>query len=289
MLNRPASFCAAVMAVIIALSFLACSQAVAEDIVVHRNIPYVEDGDPRQEADIYVPPGDGPFPGVLMIHGGAWAAGSKGHMVAHARTVVDAGYTVVAINYRLAPKHKFPAQVDDCKSALRWLRANAQDYKIDPKRIATYGYSAGGHLACMLGVTDADDGFGMADDAKDTRVQCVIAGGAPCEFRTMPKRISALSYWLGGSRDEVPDNYRLASPTTFATADDPPVFFFHGEKDSLVPEISPKALQAALESHGVDCQFHTVAGKNHFLTFLDPNPAKEAVKFLNAKLKADDR
>ena len=267
---------------------LATAQSSADDgVVVHRNVPYIDSGDLKHEADIYVPPGEGPFPGVLMIHGGAWTSGTKGHMLAHARTVVAAGYTVMNINYRLAPKDKFPAQVDDCKAAVRFMRTNAAKYKIDPERIASYGYSAGGHLACMLGTTDADDGLDgdVADDAPDPRVQCVIAGGAPCEFRLMPKRISALGYWLGGSRSDVPENYRLASPTAFATADDPPVFFFHGEEDKLVPLESPKSLQAALESHGIECRFHVVEGKGHIGAFLDREPAKEAVKFLDAVLK----
>ena len=262
---------------------------IADEVVVHRNVSYVEDGDPRQEADIYVPSGEGPFPGVLMIHGGAWTTGSKSHMLAHARKVVDAGYTVVAMNYRLAPKHRFPAQLDDCKAAVRWMRANAEKYKIDGARIAAYGYSAGGHLACMLGVTDAEDGLegDVPQDAPPTRVQCVVAGGAPCEFRTMPKKVTVLAYWLGGSRAEQPENYKLASPTTFATGDDPPVFFFHGENDTLVPQTSPKALQASLAGQGIDCEFYVVPKKGHIGAFLDGRPPLEAVKFLDAALKTE--
>lgn len=257
-------------------------------VTVQRDITYIEDGDHRHGADIYIPPGDGPFPAVLMIHGGAWTTGSKGHMLGHARAVSDAGYVVMSINYRLAPKHKFPAQIDDCKSAVRWMRSNADKYKIDRRRIAAYGYSAGGQLACLLGTTDADDGLEGSDipaDAPDTRVQCVIAGGAPCEFRTMPRKVGALSFWLGGTRAEKPEAYRLASPTSFATADDAPVFFFHGEKDTLVPRISPKSLQAALLEHGIKTEFHVVAGKGHIGAFLDGDAPHEAVKFLDAVLK----
>ena len=102
-------------------NLLATAQLRAEaGVVVHRNVSYIDSGDLKHEADIYVPPGEGPFPGVLMIHGGAWTSGTKGHMLAHARTVVAAGYTVMNINYRLAPKDKFPAQVDDC-SRLRGI------------------------------------------------------------------------------------------------------------------------------------------------------------------------
>lgn len=260
----------------------------AEEVVTHRNVPYIDDGDARHKADVYVPPGEGPFPGVLMIHGGAWTMGNKAHMSAHARRVVQAGYTVISINYRLAPKYKFPAQLDDCKAAVRWLRANAKKYKIDPERIAAYGYSAGGHLACLLGTIDADkpaQGDDAAKNAPNARVQCVVAGGAPCEFRTLPKNLDTFDYWLGGTRGQKPDVYRLASPTAFATRDDPPVFFFHGEDDKLVPRASPKALQAALSARGVDCQFLLVAGKGHIGAFLDPRSAEEAVKFLDAHLK----
>ncbi len=264
------------------------SFAAEAKVTVQRDVTYIDDGDNRHGADIYIPPGDGPFPAVLMIHGGAWTTGSKGHMLAHARTVSDAGYVVMSINYRLAPKHKFPAQIDDCKAGVRWMRRNADKYKIDPKKIAAYGYSAGGQLACLLGTTDADDGLEGSDipaDAPNTRVQCVIAGGAPCEFRTTPKDGDFLSFWLGGTRGEKPEQYRLASPTAFATADDPPVFFFHGEDDRLVPRISPKSLQAALLEHGIKTEFHLVPGKGHIGAFLDGDAPREAVKFLDAVLK----
>lgn len=282
----------ATLLAVASMALVSCGDSFAEELTVHRNIAYVEKGDAKNIADVYVPAGEGPFPGVLMIHGGAWTTGSKGHMLGHARTVADAGYTAVAINYRLAPKHKFPAQIDDCKNAVRWMRNNAEKYKIDTKRIAAYGYSAGGELACLLGTTDADDGLEgdvgeTAKDAPSTRIQCVIAGGAPCEFRTMPKNVDVLAYWLGGTRGEKPENYRLASPTSFATADDPPVFFFHGDKDRLVPLVSPRSLQAALEDEGVTCKFHTLEGKGHIGAFLDLSSAREAVKFLDATLKKE--
>jgi len=270
---------------------LSCAAGAGEEVRVHRNVPYTDTGEVKQEADIYVPPEEGPFPGVLMIHGGAWTTGSKSHMLAHARTVAEAGYTVVSINYRLAPRHKFPAQIADCKAAVRWMRTHAGKYKIDPQRIAAYGYSAGGHLACLLGTTGPNDrleGGEVPDDAPATRLQCVVAGGAPCEFRTIPEGVKALAYWLGGSRAEKPEAYRRASPTNFATRDDPPVFFFHGEEDRLVPRDSPKTLQAALTARGVACEFYVVPGKGHIGAFLDRRPQERAVAFLDRVLKATD-
>jgi triacylglycerol lipase len=250
----------------------------APEPVVQYNIPYIDDGEFRHTCDIYLPPGDGPFPAVLMIHGGAWTSGSKGHMVAHARTVCAAGYTVVSINYRLAPKHPFPAQIDDCRAALGWMKTSAAKYKIDPERIATYGYSAGGHLACLLGMI-------CCGNAEGAHVTCVIAGGAPCEFRTMPPNVNALSFWLGGTRKEKPENYRLASPTNFVTKNSPPVFFFHGEKDNLVPRTSTEALDELLKQVGVKTVFYSIDGKGHIGAFLDAKAPTEAVKFLDSVLK----
>lgn len=266
----------------------------AEKLVVHRDVPYVDGGNVKQHADIYIPPGEGPFPAVLMIHGGAWASGSKGHMLAHARAVVEAGYTVVSINYRLAPKHPFPAQLEDCLAALQWMRTNAKKYKIDICRIATYGYSAGGHLACLLAMSNGDhggefkaegDGAGSKDEQDDTRVRCVVAGGAPCDFRNIPEDEEFFVYWLGGTRAEKPDVYQLASPVSFVSDDDPPVFFFHGEKDRVVPRRNPQILERALKDRGIKTDFYLLPGRGHIGTFLDQRPPEKAVEFLDAVLK----
>ena len=125
---------------------------------------------------------------------------------------------------------QFPAQIYDCQAAVRWLRANAAKYKIDPDRIGGYGYSAGGHLVALLGALDDDDFRepGLPADAPSARLQVVVAGGAPCDFRALPADSKRLAYWLGGTPAEKPDAYRDASPANYVTADDPPMFFFHG-------------------------------------------------------------
>jgi acetyl esterase/lipase len=268
---------AAVVSALLAANCWAADTATPEPVVEY-NVPYIDDGEFRHTCDVYLPPGDGPFPAVLMIHGGAWTSGSKGHMVAHARTVCAAGYTVVSINYRLAPKHLFPAQIDDCHAALAWMKTNAAKYKIDPERIATYGYSAGGHLASLLGMQ-------CCGEAEGPHVKCVIAGGAPCEFRDIPPNVSAFSFWLGGSRKEKPDNYIQASPTNFVSKQSPPVFFFHGGDDNLVPRRSPDALDELLKKEGVKTQFYSIDGKGHIGAFLDTKAPTEAVKFLDSVLK----
>jgi len=131
----------------------------AESYDVYRNLVYSEPQGHRLRADLYVPRGKGKFPGVVLIHGGGWRTGSKGHMVVHARRLAERGYVAMSINYRLAPRHKFPDQIHDCKAAVRWMRAHAEEYQVASERLAAYGYSAGGHLACLLGTTDHDDGF----------------------------------------------------------------------------------------------------------------------------------
>ncbi len=254
----------------------------------HSNLTYVDRGDKELKADVYVPTGDGPFPGVLMIHGGAWVTGAKWQMAHHAEKVATAGYTVVSINYRLAPKHKFPAQIHDCKEAVRWMRRNAKKYKIDPKRLAAYGYSAGGHLACLLGMTDQKDGLEGSDDVKDaphTRLQAVVGGGAPCNFHWLARDSKALNMFLGGSRAEKPDAYRLASPTNFVTRDDPPVFFFHGSNDLLVPISSPQMMKKRLEEVKVQTSMHTSDGKGHIAAFFDSTSIEKAIGFLDNVLK----
>ena len=253
-----------------------------------RSVQYAKPAGKKLRADLYVPKGDGPFPGVLMIHGGGWSAGSKAQMVGHAQMAAERGYSVMAINYRHAPKHKFPAQIHDCKTAIRWWRARAAKYKLDLNRIAAYGYSAGGHLACMMGTCDPSlnlEGIDVPQDAPATAVQAVVAGGAPCDFRSMPPEATFLRYWLDGTRSEKPKVYQLASPQAAVTPDDPPTFFYHGGKDWLVPIHSAEKMEAQLKQAGVMTRFYKCKGKGHIAAFMDRGAMQEAMEFLDATLK----
>ena len=249
------------------------------------------------------------FPAILMIHGGAWMSGNKVQVTSHARYAAQRGYLVVAINYRLAPQYPFPAQLVDCCRGLRWMRANSRAYHIDPQRIAVYGYSAGANLACLLGMC-AQENLPVAAPADEkaeakgsdpffqqppladqetppeaTRVRAIVAGGAPCEFDWIPADSQRLAYWLGGSRREVPELYHLASPTTFASADDPPVFLFHGDRDRVVPVASPRLMSACLAKVGVAAQLHVVPQAGHLEAFLDAGARKLAIDFLDSVLR----
>lgn len=249
---------------------------------------YVERESGPLKADVYVPQGDGPFPAMIVVHGGAWATGTKQQLAGIAQGLAKQGYTTAAISYRLAPQDKFPSQVYDCQAAVRWLRANADKFKLDPERIGGYGYSAGGHLVAMLGTLDDDDFQepGLAKNVPSARLQVVVAGGAPCDFRMMPEDNERLSYWLGGTRNDKPDAYRDASPAKYITADDPPMFFFHGEDDDIVPIRSPQRMADLLKEAGVVVEFHAIPKAGHMGAIVDRDAMLEALAFVNRNLKA---
>ncbi|MEM9353300.1 MAG: alpha/beta hydrolase [Planctomycetota bacterium] len=243
------------------------------------------------KADVYQPDGEGPFPGVVLVHGGAWYMGSRHNMAWCARRLARLGFTAVSISYRLAPQHKFPAQIDDCRDAVRWMRANADRLKIDPQRIGGFGYSAGGHLVALLGATaEADEkGPTAGDTARSSRLQAIAAGGAPCEFRFLPADLDLLTYWLGGPRRAAAEAYRLASPTVFASADDPPMVFWHGSRDRTVPISSARAMVRALRAAGGSAELHVVEGKGHTQAFFDAEAFDACVRFLAEELDHEPR
>lgn len=231
------------------------------------------------KVDLYLPPGEGPFPAILMIHGGAWAGGSRSHMTMHAMYLANHGYAVAAITYRFAPSHVFPAQLEDCQAALNWLFDHANEYHIDTDRIGGWGYSAGGHLACLVAAMEAEKGAGAP------QLKAVVAGGAPCDFTSEPLRSERLKYFLGGSRADVPDTYEEASPVTHVTAKCPPIFFFHGTNDGVVPLRNAESMHDKLSSLGISTSFYKSEGRGHLGAFVDPQAKREALKFLDGHLK----
>ena len=249
---------------------------------------YVERDSGPLKTDLYVPQGDGPFPAMIVVHGGAWATGTKAQLAGVAQALAKLGYTTAAISYRLAPQNPFPAQIYDCQAAVRWLRTNAEKYKVDPDRVGGYGYSAGGHLVALLGALDDDD-FREPDlpaDAPSARLQVVVAGGAPCDFRMLAADSKRLAYWLGGTPAERPDAYEQASPNNYVTSDDPPMFFFHGGADEIVPIRSPQRMVARLKAAGVPVQYHEVPEAGHMGAAADRATMLEALAFVERNLKA---
>lgn len=247
----------------------------AETLQVLRSVPYAKPGDEELTADVYLPAGSAPAPAVLVVHGGAWTIGNKAHLGFAAKQFAQAGFCAVAINYRLAPKHKFPAQLEDCLSAVAWMRANAEKYRIDPKRIGGYGYSAGGHLVALLG---------SEANRPECHLQAVVAGGAPCDFCSLPAEETTLSYWLGGPRKDCEELYQRASPAKHVTAKCPPMFFFHGEDDSLVPLASPRLMSNQLKQSGVATELYVVPGKGHLFAMIDQEALKRGIDFFKRHL-----
>lgn len=251
-----------------------------------RGVTYSAPDGKALKAEVYAPQGAGPFPAVLVVHGGAWRFGNRFQLAWAAEALAEAGYTAVAIDYRLAPAHKYPAQVEDCRSAVRWMRTNAEKYRIDPERIGGYGYSAGGHLAAMLGVLGDDDPKAEGEKpAVSARVQAVVAGGAPVNFEMLPKNADRLGYWLGGTRGQKPDVYREASPTAHVSADDAPMFFFHGAADALVPRASPQLMIGRLTAARIPARLHLVEKAGHVQAMFDERALAAGIAFFDERLK----
>lgn len=233
-------------------------------------------------------------PAVLLVHGGGWASGDKWTTAGYARAFAESGMVAVTVNYRLAPTHKFPAQVDDIRAALAWVGKNADQYGIDTKRVGMFGYSAGAHLVCMIGTLSDADWSDVEPTTEwephDPRWQAIpelcaiVGGGAPCEFRTLPLDNTAISFFLGGPRRELPEVYRAASPAAHASSGDVPMLFVHGTSDLIVPHASSRILYEAQIAAGVASEYLALDGSGHMLTFLNPETRQAAIEFLTTRL-----
>jgi acetyl esterase/lipase len=201
----------------------------------------------------------GLLPAVVWIHGGAWQYGDKEKPLAG--ILAYYGYFVVSIDYRLAPMNKFPAALEDTKCAVRWLRANAKQMRVDPDRIGVWGASAGGHLAAMVGLTPGRkefEGNGGHPD-QSSRVQAVCAFFPPTQWEPSvdqdPRQREICVNFLGGTYAQMPGVYRAASPVTYSSKDAPPFLLVHGDTDSEVPISQSEKLDAALRQAGADVTF----------------------------------
>lgn len=212
-----------------------------------RSIDYREDvvygkgGDDDLRLDIAIPEDlDGPAPCVVVIHGGAWRGGNKRQHKNEILAFAKQGYVSVTVQYRLCPKHPFPAQVEDVKCAVRYLRAHAKDLGIDSQRFGAIGFSAGAHLAMMLGTMDQADGLegqgGWQDQS--SKVQAVVAFFGPTKLDAddIPEiSIPLVDAFIGGSKEEMPEAFRKASPITYVSQGDAPMLLFQGTEDVLIP------------------------------------------------------
>jgi acetyl esterase/lipase len=236
-----------------------------------------------QKLDLYLPPGEGPFPVVVNIHGGGFKLGDKSMLDAKlGQTLLDNGYAIASIDYRLSGESIFPAAVLDVKAAVRFLRANAEIYNLDANRIAAFGQSAGGNLASMLGtsgdVAEFDDAsLGHAETS--SRVQAVINWFGPNDFAQMDVQAKAQgcassdqthnaadsfeSLYLGDSVPNTPELVAQANPMTYISPDDPPQFIQKGDADCTVAIENTKMLADALAEAGLEVEYELLVGVGH--------------------------
>jgi acetyl esterase/lipase len=223
-----------------------------------------------QKLDVYLPAeGEGPFPVIISIHGGAFMAGDKTSIqLMSSLAGLKRGYAVVAINYRLSGEARFPAMVHDAKAAVRWVRANAQLYHFDPRRIAAWGGSAGGYLALMLGMSagvDTLEDLSLGHPEQSCAVQAVVDWFGPSDFLEMDEQLvenglspvpgqehsganSPESLFMGQRITEIPDQVRAANPLTYIQSKAPPFLIQHGTKDDTVPVQQSINLAASLKT-----------------------------------------
>ena len=237
--------------------------------------------------DLYCPEKvSGPAPVIVWVHGGGWRRGGKKRCPAVA--LVPDGYAVASIDYRLSSTAPFPAQIEDCKAAVRWLRANAAKYNLDADRIGAWGHSAGGHLAALLGTSGGVPELeGSGDNMQySSRVQavCDVAGPAdlPALTNLGPKRMFAIEGLLGGPLEKDKAKAIAASPIHYVSKDDPPFLIVHGEADRVVPVEQSQRFYEELRKAGVNATLK-MPHVGHQAVLMDA--VKDAEVFFDATLK----
>jgi acetyl esterase/lipase len=265
---------------------------------IHRDLIYASPGNVPQRLDLYLPAGlPSPPPLVIYIHGGGWEAGSKSNPMMLPLTRL--GFALASIDYRLSQVAIWPAQVTDCKAAVRWLRAHASAYGYDGSRIGVVGASAGGHLAALLGTTannpklEGDEG----NPGVSSAVQAVVDYFGPADFTSLFKQVTPAQranldnpvthlfgtpLWDDGPVSNELAAAREASPVTYVSASSCPFFIVHGDRDPVVPLAQSIELNDALKKAGVDSTLVIVRGGGH--GFNDPASALAAAAFLKKQL-----
>jgi acetyl esterase/lipase len=260
-------------------------------VSTEQNIQYVPGGDPAQKLDVYWPAqaASKPMPLVIWIHGGGWEGGDKTwcnslYLVAH-------GYAAASVEYRFSQTALFPAQIQDCQAAIRWLRANSKKYNIDPKEIGVWGESAGGHLVSLLGTSGGKHAFpliGGNEDQSD-RVQAVVDSYGPSDFNSVVAQAAAdptknifdfnhgdpYSKLIGIPLGSDIEKGNAVSPVHYVSRDNPPFLILHGTHDNLVPFAQSLELQAALEKAKVPVLLQPFPNAGHGGDIFGKNPDVE--------------
>ncbi len=246
-----------------------------------KDIQYVTGGDESQRLDLYLPAKEigKPLPLIVWVHGGGWKGGNKNGCPAIG--YVARGYAAASVEYRFSQKAVFPAQIQDCQAAIRWLRANSKKYNIDPDRIGVWGGSAGGHLVSLLGTSGGKKAFpvvGGNEDQSD-RVQAVCNFYGPANFNTVMQQAAddknvknifkfntpsdPYSCLIGANLGEDRQKGDAVSPAHYVSSDNPPFLILHGTRDALVPFAQSAELASALQAKGVPVFFQKLPGAGH--------------------------
>lgn len=287
---------------IVILPLFACGQTAnpfknvfPQGTVIHDNIPYNNDTLKKHLLDIYLPANaKGKLPLVVLIHGGGWLANDKyadlGYMKKTIAELVGQGFALASVDYRWSTQAVFPAQIQDCNQAVSFLYDNADKYGFDKQRFAVLGWSAGGHLASLLGLADNNKvaNFYMPNTTKSFKIKAVVDFYGPSEMIMLPKgddEKSPEGILLGAAPLARPDLAKAASPVTYVDKNDPPFLIIHGEKDDIVSPKQSKLLKAWLDTEGVQNELMIVKDAPHFGIQFDADDVRNKVlNFLKQKL-----
>jgi acetyl esterase/lipase len=243
--------------------------AAAEEIVVENDVEYSNPDGQHLQLNLARPAGAGPYPAILCIHGGGFRAGTRQGYDGMIKKLAQNGYVAATVTYRLAPKYQFPAAIHDVKAAVRWLRANASKYHVDPQRIGVTGGSAGGHLAQFLGVTGGVAQFegDGGNPGQSSRVTCVVNYYGPSDFtQSYGKSVDAaevLPLFLGGNLEQARARHIQASPLYWVTPEAAPTLCIHGTKDNYVAYEQATWLVDRLKACAVEAELLTIEGAGH--------------------------
>jgi acetyl esterase/lipase len=275
---------------LLACSTLRAADPIPDNVTFESGVEYAVAGGEHLQVDIARPKtGDGPFPAIVCIHGGGFRAGKREGYDKLCVTLAQQGYVAMTVTYRLAPAFPFPAAVYDCKASVRWLRANATKYHVDPARIGVTGGSAGGHLAQFLGVTmgvkEFEGDSGNLDQSSN--VACVVNFYGPSDFtKSYGKSVDAaevLPLFLGGDLEHAREAHIRSSPLNWVTPDAAPTLCVHGTKDDHVAYEQAGWMIERLKSCGVEADLLTMEGAGHGFKGADADKAQQALLDFFAK------
>ena len=270
-------------------------------VKIERGLAFASLGEKSLKLDLYRPANSsGTVPVVVLIYGGAWMMRGQWMETAKAVWLANHGYAAAVIDYRLSSEAQFPAQIYDCKAAVRWLRANAAKYRLDAARIGAWGESSGGHLASLLGTAgnvealEGDEG----NTNRSSQVEAVVDFFGPTDFLQMEAHVlpgswlnhdsptSPESRLIGGPIQNNPEKAEQANPIKYVTHDAPPFLIVHGEQDPLVPYNQSELLYTALKKAGANVTFYKIAGASHGGPAFDSDMMRAAVlAFLDQYLR----